>query len=98
MEVVLRLRLLLANPASTLPQVLNKARQAVPTSAEVWITASKLEEANGAGGHWGWVSGWVLRPLSSCSCLSLMSSEAAQGWLMQPPCPRPPLRCRGHAR
>ena len=28
-------------------QVLNKARQAVPTSAEVWITASKLEEANG---------------------------------------------------
>jgi pre-mRNA-processing factor 6 len=29
-------------------KVLNKARQAIPTSPEVWITASKLEEANGS--------------------------------------------------
>jgi len=28
-------------------KVLNRARQAVPTSAEVWITASKLEESEG---------------------------------------------------
>ena len=28
-------------------KVLNRARQAVPTSPEVWITASKLEESEG---------------------------------------------------
>lgn len=28
-------------------QVLNKARQAVPTDPSIWITAAKLEEAQG---------------------------------------------------
>jgi pre-mRNA-processing factor 6 len=31
-------------------KVLNKARQAVPTAPEVWVTAAKLEEANGGAG------------------------------------------------
>jgi pre-mRNA-processing factor 6 len=30
--------------------VLNKARQAVPTDAQIWITAAKLEEAQGNSG------------------------------------------------
>lgn len=30
-----------------LRQVLNKARQAVPTDPSIWITAAKLEEAQG---------------------------------------------------
>lgn len=29
------------------PQILNKARQAVPTDPAIWITAAKLEEAQG---------------------------------------------------
>ncbi len=31
-------------------KVLNKARQAVPTDAMIWITAAKLEESQGNGG------------------------------------------------
>ena len=30
-----------------LPQVLNRARQAIPTESKIWITAAMLEEANG---------------------------------------------------
>jgi hypothetical protein len=29
------------------PQILNKARQAVPTDPAIWINAAKLEEAQG---------------------------------------------------
>ena len=28
-------------------QVLNKARETIPTEPQIWITAAKLEEANG---------------------------------------------------
>ena len=28
------------------PQVLNKARENIPTDRQIWITAAKLEEAN----------------------------------------------------
>lgn len=46
-----RLRLL-ANVAPTHPppstcQVLNKARQAIPTEPAIWVTAAKLEESQG---------------------------------------------------
>jgi hypothetical protein len=33
--------------AAAAAQVLNKARQAVPTDPSIWITAAKLEEAQG---------------------------------------------------
>lgn len=34
-------------PLTPPPQILNKARQAVPTDPSIWITAAKLEEAQG---------------------------------------------------
>lgn len=41
------LHCLCACPVFSLAQILNKARQAVPTDPSIWITAAKLEEAQG---------------------------------------------------
>jgi hypothetical protein len=46
------------------PQVLNKARQAVPTDPSIWITAAKLEESEG---HLEMVGKVIARAVKSLS-------------------------------
>ena len=38
---------LTAGPPLSPPQVLNRARKALPAEQSIWITAAQLEEANG---------------------------------------------------
>ncbi len=56
--------------------VLNKARQAIPTEPQIWITAAKLEEANGNAEN----VDAIIRRRSSRWRLTRCSSSATRGW------------------
>lgn len=57
---------------AALSQVLNKARQAIPTEATIWISAAKLEESQGHSEMVGKVIARAIKSLSAnggCFCL-----------------------------
>lgn len=66
------------NTTNTNHQILNKARQAVPTDPAIWITAAKLEEAQGNNdmvrGGGGWLVGCRWNNWGCWGCVGVCGS------------------------